>query len=81
MKTRYNVEVTQVTVGKMLLFNTWLTKADKKADRLKRTIEDVYQEISSGELPSRRYLTVQVEGTDLAEDCDVSMPVISYFFR
>jgi hypothetical protein len=31
-----------VTAGKMLLFNSYLTKPDKKADRLKRTIEDVY---------------------------------------
>ena len=42
VKTRFNVEVSQVTAGKMLLFNSYLTKPDKKADRMKRTIEDVY---------------------------------------
>jgi ubiquitin-activating enzyme E1 len=81
IKATYKVEVSQVTVGKMLLYNEYLTKPDKKADRLKMTIEDVYQEISQGPLPSRKYLTIQLEGTDLDEGCDVSMPVFAYFFR
>jgi ubiquitin-activating enzyme E1 len=81
MKNRYNVDVTLVSSGKVALYNGYLPN-NKHAVRRPREIAEVYREISDDPIPEGRcYLAVEIGGTDMSDDCDVSMPTIKYIFK
>lgn len=81
MKTRFNIDVTLVSSGKIALYNGYLP-GNKHAVRLDRLIEDVYREISDEPIPDgRRYLALELGGEVIDEGCDFSMPTTQYFFQ
>jgi len=82
LKAKYNVEITMMSCGpKTVLFNGYLP-GGKHNVRKPRLIEDVYRETSEIPLPEgRKYLALQVGGEDLAEGCDITMPIIQYIFK
>lgn len=80
MRTRFNIDVTLVSCGKVALYNGYLP-GNKHAVRLDRLIEDVYREVSDEPIPDgRRYLALELGGEIIDEGCDFSMPTTQYFF-
>jgi len=76
MKKRFNIEVTLVSSGKVVLYNGYLP-GNKHAVRRPRQMEDVYREVSEDPIPEGRYyLAVEICGTLLDDGADVSTPTI-----
>lgn len=81
MKTRFNIQVTLVSSGKIALFNDYLP-GNKHSVRRPRLIEDVYREISDEPIPdTRNYLAIELGGEVIDEGCDFSMPTVKYYFK
>jgi ubiquitin-activating enzyme E1 len=81
MKTRFNIDVTLVSSGKVALYNSYLP-GNKHAVRRPRHIEDVYREIAEEPIPAGRYyLALELGGEVIGEGCDFSMPTVKYIFE
>ena len=81
MKTRFNIDITLVSSGKVALYNGYLP-GNKHAVRKPRYIEEVYREISEELIPDgRRYLALELGGEEISEGCDFSMPTVKYYFK
>ncbi|CDW75917.1 ubiquitin-activating enzyme e1 family protein [Stylonychia lemnae] len=81
MKTKFNVEVAIVISGQTILYNIYLP-GNKHAIRRSRLIEDVYKEFITKPIPEgRSYLSLELGGEVIGEECDFNMPPIKYYFQ
>lgn len=81
MKTRFNIDITLVSSGKVALYNGYLP-GNKHGVRRPRYIEEVYREIAEDPIPEgRRYLALELGGEDISEGCDFTMPTVKYYFK
>ena len=81
LKTRFNIEITLVSSGKIALFNGYLP-GNKHGVRMPRYIEEVYREISDEPIPEgRRYLALELGGEVIGEGCDFTVPTVKYYFK
>lgn len=69
-----------VTCGDIALYNAYLP-GNKHAPRLQEKIEDVYRQITQGDIiANRRYLKLEVGGTIIESGADFQMPPVKYYF-
>lgn len=81
MKKRFNIDVTLLSSGRVALYNGYLP-GNKHAVRRPRRLEDVYREISDEPIPEgRNYMAVEIGGTLVGEEVDISTPTIKYIFN
>lgn len=81
MKADFNVDVTMVTSGNIIIYSAYLP-GNKHASRRPRKIEDIYYELAEDPLPrDRTYLALEIGGEVIGEGCDFQMPTIKYFFK
>lgn len=81
MKTRFNIDITLVSSGKVALYNGYLP-GNKHGVRRPRYIEEVYREIAEDPIPEgRRYLALELGGEEITEGCDFTMPTVKYYFK
>ena len=82
LKERFNVDISLVSGGKVVLYNGYLP-GGKHNERKGRLIEDIYSQIATDDpVPeSRNYMQLEVGGEYIPEGCDFQMPTIKYIFR
>ena len=81
LKSKYNIEITLVSCGRLALYNSYLP-GNKHGPRLARNVEEVYKEIATEEpLPEgRHYLQLELGGEVVGEGIDFSVPTVKYVF-
>ena len=82
LKTRFNVDISLVSGGKVVLYNGYLP-GGKHNERKGRLVEDIYNQIAPDDpVPeTRNYLQLEVGGEYIPEGCDFQMPTVKYIFR
>ena len=81
LKEKYQVEVTLMSCGEVILFNGYLP-GNKHAPRLLRTADDIFREISDKPITQgRKYIVLVLGGETLDEGCEFTMPPVKYYFE